>query len=175
MSTNDFLWAPPIVLFSEINFQVMQKFQIILSMLRSFQAVQICSNAELIDICDVSLPALNHLVYFCDRQRTPLRDTDRLGNESQWVPFFVSCCSWMFQNSYGTGSTLWPQKKFSKFRQSTQIAWLPPAKILGKFLSDPPFNFFRNLGHVLFSHPGIKCVLWLIVSCIFRCFSGNCR
>ena len=39
-----------------------------------------------------------------------------------------------------------------------------------KFFSDIPFNFFRNLGDVLFSHSWIKFVLWLTVPCIFWCF-----
>ena len=46
--------------------------------------------------CGVSLPALNHLGYWRGRQRTPIRDSDRLGNHLQWVTSFLSCCSWMF-------------------------------------------------------------------------------
>ena len=46
--------------------------------------------------CDESLPALNHLDYQSSEKRTPLRDRDRLGNGPQWVPSFLSLCSWMF-------------------------------------------------------------------------------
>ena len=52
-------------------------------------------------MCDVSRPALNHLDYKCDRQGTPLRDKGRLGNDSQWVPGFLSCCSGMFPEQIG--------------------------------------------------------------------------
>ena len=38
-----------------------------------------------------------------------------------------------------------------------------------------PFNSFRNLGDALFGHHQIRCVLWLIVPCIFWCFSRYCR
>ena len=31
-----------------------------------------------------------------DGMSTPIRDTDRLGNDRQWVPGFLSRCSWMF-------------------------------------------------------------------------------
>ena len=38
---------------------------------------------KLLGICDESVPALNHLDDFCGRQRRPLRDKDRLGNDSK--------------------------------------------------------------------------------------------
>ena len=43
--------------------------------------------------CDESLPALNHLDYQSDEKRTPIRDRDRLGNDPQLVPGFLSCSS----------------------------------------------------------------------------------
>ena len=65
-------------------------------------------------------------------------------------------------------------KGFIYFRQSTQNAWLCPAKFFGKFFSDTPFYFFRNRVDVLFNHHRVKCVLWLTVPWIFWCFSWNC-
>ena len=47
-------------------------------------------------MCDESLPALNRLDYWSGRQRTPHRDRDCLGNDPQWVPGSLSCCSWLF-------------------------------------------------------------------------------
>ena len=47
-------------------------------------------------VCDVFLPGLNHLCYWYDKQKTPLRDKARLRNDPQWVPDFLSYCSWMF-------------------------------------------------------------------------------
>ena len=43
------------------------------------------------------------------------------------------------------------------------------------FFSYSPFDLLRNLGDVTLSHFWIKCVLWLTVPWIFRCFSWNCR
>ena len=50
--------------------------------------------------------------------------------------------------------------------QSTQV--VRPAKILGKFFSDPPINFFRNLGDLFFSNPRNMCFF----DCLFLVFSG---
>ena len=47
-------------------------------------------------LCEGTLPALNHLDYQSDGKRTPLWDRGRLGNDHQWVPGFMSRCSWMF-------------------------------------------------------------------------------
>ena len=52
-------------------------------------------------------------------------------------------------------------------RTKHQKARLCPAKFLGKSVSDPSFNFFRNLGDLLSSHHRNKWVLWLIVPCFF--------
>ena len=90
-----------------------------------------------------------------------------------WVA--VSGCSGCSRNGYGTSPNLWIQKKFIKIRQSTQNARLRPAEVFWKFFSYSPFDLFRNLGDVILSHFWIKCVLWLTVPCIFRCFSRNCR
>ena len=46
--------------------------------------------------CGGSPPALNRLDYQSDEKRTPLWDRDRLGNDPQWVPGFLSRCSWVF-------------------------------------------------------------------------------
>ena len=46
--------------------------------------------------CDVSLPVLNQLGYWYDRQRTQLWDKGRLRNDLQWISGFLSCCFWMF-------------------------------------------------------------------------------
>ena len=46
--------------------------------------------------CEDTLPPLSYLDYQSDEKRISLRDRDRLGNYSQWVPGFLSCCSWMF-------------------------------------------------------------------------------
>ena len=123
--------------------------------------------------CDESSPALNHLDYQSGRQRTRLRDRDRLGNDPKWVPIFWVVVPGYSRNSYGTSPNFWVQNKFIKSRQSTQNAWLRPAEIFGKFFSDPLFNFSKNLGDLLLSHSRVKCGLWLTVPSIFWCFS--CR
>ena len=84
--------------------------------------------------CDVSLPALNHLSYWCDRQRTPLRDKHRLGNDPQWVPGFLSCCLDVPGTATEQVRTFWVQKKFIEFRQNTQNARLHPANSWESFL-----------------------------------------
>ena len=61
---------------------------------------------ELLSPFDGSLPALDRLDYQCERQRTPLRDRDRLGNDPQWVPSFPICCSWMFPEQLRNKSEL---------------------------------------------------------------------
>ena len=81
----------------------------------------------------------------------------------------------VFRNSYGTNPNLWAQKKFIKFRHSTRNTWIRLPEFFGKFISDSPFNLFRNLRDVLLSHSRIKCVLGLTVPCIFWCFSWNFR
>ena len=53
-------------------------------------------NLFLMSPCDVSLPGLIELRYWCDRQRTPLWDRYRLGNNLQWVSGFLSRYSWIF-------------------------------------------------------------------------------
>ena len=60
---------------------------------RTISTLLICWNNFEVGTCDESLPALNHSNYWCDRQRTQLRDKYRLGNDSHWVPSFLSCCS----------------------------------------------------------------------------------
>ena len=77
---------------------------------------------------------------------------------------------WIFPQQLRNKSNLLVQKNFIEFRQSTQKTWLRAANILGKFFNDPPFNFFRNLTNILFSHPRIRCVLWMIAPYIFWCF-----
>ena len=46
--------------------------------------------------CEGNLSSLGCLEYQDDEKRIPLRDRDRLWNDAQWVPGFLSCCSWMF-------------------------------------------------------------------------------
>ena len=48
------------------------------------------------------LPDPIQLSSWYDRQRTPLRDRGRLGNDPQWVLGFLSCCSWMFPEQVRT-------------------------------------------------------------------------
>ena len=78
----------------------------------------------------------------------------------------------MFRNGYGASPNLRVQKKFVKFRKSTQNTWFRPVKFLGQFHSDPPFDFCRNLGDVLFCHPQIPRVNvfcdwpFLVFSCV---------
>ena len=47
-------------------------------------------------ICDVSLPSLIQLGYWCNRKRTPPWYRGHLGNDPQWTTGFLSCCSGMF-------------------------------------------------------------------------------
>ena len=47
-------------------------------------------------LCEDNLPPLGYLDYQSDEERIPLRDRDRLRDDPQWVPGFLSCCSYMF-------------------------------------------------------------------------------
>ena len=89
-------------------------------------------------------------------------------------PVYLAIVPGCSRNSYGTNLNFWAQKKFVKFRKSTQNTWSCPANFFGKFFSDPLFNFFRNQADVLLGHSWIKCVLWLTVPWSFRCFSRSC-
>ena len=100
---------------------------------------------------------LIQLVYWYDRQTTPLPDKGYLWNDPSGLLIFCVVVSRCSGNNYGTRPNLWVQKKFIKLRQSTQNAWLRPAKFVGKNFSKPPFNFFRNLSVLLFSHPRTQC------------------
>ena len=46
--------------------------------------------------CEDTLLPLSCLGGQSDGKSTPLRDRDRLGNDPEWVPGFLSRCSWMF-------------------------------------------------------------------------------
>ena len=59
--------------------------------------------------------------------------------------------------------------KAAKMRDSVRL------NSLESFLVTLPFNLSKNLGVLLYSHFWIKCVLRQTVSCIFTCFSQNCR
>ena len=86
-----------------------------------------------------------------------------------WVA--VPGCS---RKGYGTSPNLWVEKKLVKFWQSTQDTRLCPTEFFWEFFSFSPFDLFRNLGDVFLSHFWTKCVLWLIIPGILRCFSRNC-
>ena len=64
--------------------------------------------------CDVPLPGLNHLRYWYDRQRTPLRDRGRLRNDPKWDPGFLSCCSWMFPEQLRNKSQIVGSKRIHR-------------------------------------------------------------
>ena len=87
-----------------------------------------------------------------------------------WVA--VPGCS---RNGYGTSPNLSVQKKFIKFKQSTQNTWLRPAEFFWKFISYSRFDFLRNLGDILLSPFWVQCVVWRTVPCFLRCFPRNCR
>ena len=118
--------------------------------------------------CDESLPALNHLDYYSGRQRTALRDKARLVTNPQWVSGFLSHCFWKFPDQLGNTSELVVQKKFIKFRQSTQKAWLRPAEFFRKVLSGHPFNLFIKLVDIYWAFPGssVFCDWLFLVSCV---------
>ena len=56
--------------------------------------------------CERSLPGMNQLSYWCDRQRTSLRDRDLSGNDSHWVSGFLSRCSCMLPERLRSKSEL---------------------------------------------------------------------
>ena len=100
----------------------------------------------LLSPCDVSPLELLQLGYWYDRQKTPLRYRGRLGNDPQWVSGFLSCCCWMLLEQLRNKSEIRGQKEFIKFKQSTQNAWLRPAKSLWKVFSRTSFQFLWNCG-----------------------------
>ena len=88
-------------------------------------------------------------------ENTASGDRDRLGNDPQWVPGFLSRCSWIIPEQLRKRPHLRDQMKFIKFRQSTQNAWLRPAEFFRKFFGDsetwemyswaiPGSNVFRD-------------------------------
>ena len=46
--------------------------------------------------CEDTLAPLSYLDDQSDGKSTPLWDRDRLGNDPQWIPGFLSRCSWRF-------------------------------------------------------------------------------
>ena len=60
----------------------------------------------LVALCEDSLPSLGSLEYQGNKKRTPLRDKDRLWNDPQLVPGFLSCCSWIFPDRLRNKSEL---------------------------------------------------------------------
>ena len=74
---------------------------------------------------------------------------------------------WLFSDQLRKSPNLWVQKKIIKFRQSTQNAWLRPAKFLWKLFSDLPFSCFRNFVVVFFAIPGLRVFCY----CLFPVFS----
>ena len=94
----------------------------------------------------------------------------RCGTIPSGFPVFcviVPVCS---RNSYGASTNLRVQKKFVKFRQSTQNPWLCPAKFLRQFFWWPSLLFPQTLGWCTLQK---QCVLRLGVSSIFLCISRN--
>ena len=77
------------------------------------------------------------------------------------------------RNGYGTSLNLWVQKKFVKFRQSTQDTRPCPTEFFWKFLSYPPFDLFGDLGEVMLSQFMVKRVLRSTASSIFGYFPRN--
>ena len=69
---------------------------------------------------------------------------------------------------------LWVQKRFVKFRQSTQNTRLRPCEFFWEFFSYFPFDLFRDLWDEFLSHFWIKSVLRLTVPGILRCSSRHC-
>ena len=63
--------------------------------------------------CDQSLPALNHLDYERE-ERTPLRDRDLLEENPEWLPGFLSRCSWMFPEQLRNKSELVGSEKIDE-------------------------------------------------------------
>ena len=92
-----------------------------------------------------------------------------IGFPVSWVA--VPGCSW---SGYGKNPNLWVQKKFAKFRQSTQNTGFRLPEFFWEFLSYSPFDLFKNLADVFLSHFWIKCILRLTVPGFFRCFSRIC-
>ena len=63
---------------------------------RVFLLPSYLENSLEVDFCeDIPLP-MSCLDGQSDGKSTPLRDRDRLGNDPQTVPGFLSRCSWMF-------------------------------------------------------------------------------
>ena len=56
--------------------------------------------------CEDNFPPLGYFCYQSDEKRISLRDRDPLRNDPQWVPGFLSCCSWMFQERLRNKSEL---------------------------------------------------------------------
>ena len=65
---------------------------------------------------DEFLPALNHLDYQSDGKRTPFREKECLGTDPQWVPDFLSCCSWIFPEQLRNKSELVGSEEIIKLR-----------------------------------------------------------
>ena len=107
-----------------------------------FGAIWICESSK------ESLPALKHSDNLGAWQRTPLLDRDCLGNDPQWVPGFLNCCSWKFQEQLRNKSELVGSEQIHQAWTKNPKYVTPSSWILWKVLRNPPINLFRNLGDV---------------------------
>ena len=110
-----------------------------------------------------------------DEKRISLRDSDRLGNDPQWVPGFLSCRSWMFPERLPNKSELGGSEEILQVltehpKNDSVSYWV----FLRNFRYSA-FDLFRNLGNILLSLFWVNCVPWLTVPGLFRCLSRNCR
>ena len=94
-----------------------------------------------------------------------------------WFLVFHVCVPGCSRNGSGVRPYLWVQEKFVYFRQSTQIAGLCPAELLGQFFNDFAFNLLRNLCDLFilnYRNRKNRRVSWLAVRKMFHlCFSSN--
>ena len=108
---------------------------------------------EILSPCEDTFPPLSYLDCQSDEKRIWLRDRDRPGSDLQWVPGFLSCCSWMFPERLGNkfelvGSEGIRQVLTEYPRYETLSYWI----LLRVFFSYPRFDLFRNPGVVFLSH-----------------------
>ena len=71
--------------------------------------------------CEDTLPPLSYFDYQSDEKRISLRDRDRLRNDPQWVPGFLSCCSWMFPERLRNIRTCGFRRNSSSFDRAPKI------------------------------------------------------
>ena len=86
--------------------------------------------------CERSLPGLNQLNYWCNRWELHFGIGIIQGTIPSGFPVFDVIVPGCSRNGYGASPHLRVQKKFVKFRQSTQNTWLRLDKFLGQFIRD---------------------------------------